>query len=155
MIVSKPRLKCINRVINGLEQWKEQIMFRFTIGTIHNDISRFWEPGAPEPYEQVLALELAYNRGFRTSVSIEPMLEGYKGIVLVIEAVRGYITDIIWIGKMNKVRLRVADGYNNEVARIEELQCEKNILELYHYYKDDPMIRWKDSIKEVITKHKV
>lgn len=32
LIVSKPRLECIRRVLHELDEFKEQILFRFAIG---------------------------------------------------------------------------------------------------------------------------
>jgi DNA repair photolyase len=150
LIVSKPRLDCIEPVIAELKQWRKQILFRFTIGTISNHVSVFWEPCAPYPLERIMCLALAQDNGYRTSVSIEPMLEGYSGTIAVVEAVREHVTDTIWIGKMNKVRLRVAPEHFEAVGRIETMQGDELIMKLYRHYEQDPVIRWKDSIKEVV-----
>lgn len=119
------------------------------------DVSVFWEPGAPLPRERIHCLWAAYSRGFKTSVSIEPMLGGAHETALVISAIRTIVTDTIWIGKMNKTRLRV--DMNNPanqkaVEDISKLQSDSQIIELYSKFKDDPLIRWKDSIKSVIGK---
>ena len=156
LIVSKPRLECIRLVLKELNEFKEQILFRFTIGTLTDDISLMWEPGAPLPSERIEALSLARASGFRTSVSIEPMLEDAAGAIAVVEAVRPFVTDTIWIGKMNKVRLRVKSedpAIQKAVDKVTtELQSDESIMTLYRHFKDDLMIRWKDSIKDVVAR---
>lgn len=156
LIVSKPRLECIRRVLYELEAFKEQILFRFTIGTLTNEISLLWEPGAPLPAERIEALSLTKASGFRTSVSIEPMLEDANGAIAVVEAARLFVSDTIWIGKMNKVRLRVKSedpAIQKAADKVTtELQSDESIMTLYRHFKDDPMIRWKDSIKDVVAR---
>lgn len=153
LIVSKPRFDCIERVAINLEQWKEQILFRFTIGSMNVGACEFWEPGAPGPEERICCLQRAFEAGFRTSVSIEPLLGGIENAIAVVNQSRPYVTDTIWIGKMNKVRLRVsAEHAQMAVANIEFLQRDEMILELYRYFENDPIIRWKDSIKEVVSR---
>ena len=155
LIVSKPRRECIWSLLSELREYKEQILFRFTIGTIHDNLSRFWEPGAPLPLERISCLAMACGSGFATSVSIEPMLGGSHGAMSVVEAVREHVTETIWIGKMNKARLRVDIRVPENAAaveRIEAMQDDMEIIKLYLAYRDDPLIRWKDSIKEVVAR---
>lgn len=155
LIVSKPRMECIIKVLDKLRQYKDQILFRFTIGTTSVDISQFWEPGAPLPSERIDCLALATSRGFKTSVSMEPMLEGRVGAIYVIKSIHERVTDTIWIGKMNKPRLRVdmsCPMNRFAVAEIETLQSDDEILKLYAQLKTHPKVRWKDSIKLVIEK---
>ena len=150
LIVSKPHLDCIDRVTTELAEWKELILFRFTIGSMKEAVTDLWEPEAPKPEERIAALSLALERGYRTSVSIEPMLEGCDGAIAVVEAVRSLISDTVWIGKMNKARSRVDGEYALAVSIMENLQRDEEIMRLYHHFKADPIIRWKDSIKEVV-----
>lgn len=152
LIVTKPRFDCVLSLLRELVPWKEQILFRFTIGTTNITTSRFWEPGAPLPVERLDSLRLAWNSGFSTSVSIEPMLEGRFDCASVITAVTPYVTDTIWIGKMNKANLRVPKGHEKAVALVLQLQNDSEVIKLYNSHKNNPMIRWKDSIKEVIAK---
>lgn len=152
LIVSKPRVSSVYALLAEFEQWKEQILFRFTIGTMNPAATAFWEPGAPEPEERISCLRMAFEAGYRTSVSIEPLIGGIENAIDVVKASRLYVTDTIWIGKMNKVRTRVAAEHAQAVANIEFLQKDEMILELYHHFEHDPMIRWKDSIKEVIAR---
>jgi hypothetical protein len=100
-------------------------------------------------------LKFAYNQGFKTSVSCEPMLD--DKIEKVIELVLPYVTDSIWLGKMNFLirRLKI-NGYNDEGSihkanQLLEWQKDENIYNLYDRYRDNPMIKWKESIKKVLN----
>jgi len=155
LIVSKPHTECIAKLIMELASFKEQILFRFTIGTTLDPVSKFWEPGAPRPAERIAALNLAYQAGYRTSVSAEPLLGGLETAVAVLDAVRPYVTDTVWIGKLNKARSRVdmTVSVNAEkVAGLETLQSDLEVLRMYRALHADPLIRWKDSIKTVIAR---
>ena len=135
-----------------LKSFKKQILFRFTIGALDNRILSYWEPGAPLFGERFDCLQYAYNSGFDTSVSCEPMLDSY-GVVQLFDVLCPYVTDGIWIGKMNNVRQRVniKDAETEkEVKLIEAGQTEKRIFEIYEILKDDPKVRWKESFKEVL-----
>jgi len=154
LIVSKPRMECIAKVMVGLERWKSQILFRFTIGTIVESKSLFWEPGAPLPEERLDCLEIAFKDGFATSVSSEPMLAGRYGATEVVNTVFPMVTESIWIGKMNKALLRVDKVFKPYVDEIMNLQSDSEILLMHDDLKDNPKIRWKDSIKMVINKEK-
>lgn len=150
LIVSKPRLECISRLVAELEPWKAQVMFRFTIGTLREETSKFWEPGAPLPSERLACLSLAFEAGFETSVSSEPMLGGVESTITVVEACRPYITDTIWLGKMNRVQ--VAPEHAEAAKEIKRLQRDDEIMKLYRHYEKDLLVSWKDSIKAVVIK---
>lgn len=152
LIVSKPRYDCIDRLVNELKPWRDQIMFRFTIGSVDNSITRFWEPGAPLPLERMRALALAKDSGYATSVSIEPMLEGVDGTIMVVNAVMPFVTDTVWIGKMNKIRSRVNPAFKETIEKIESLQSDQEILRLYDILEENWAVRWKDSIQEVVRR---
>lgn len=156
LIVSKPRLECIAKLVCFLCEYTDQILFRFTIGSMSSRTTAFWEPGAPSPEERLKCLKLAAESGYKTSVSIEPMLAGVQGAENVVFMTKPYVTDTIWIGKMNKTRLRVDMKITDNVKRvkeIEQLQSDEEILKLHARLKNDPVIRWKDSIKTVISNH--
>lgn len=158
LIVSKPHLECIRKLITVLAPYKEQILFRFTIGTTSNEVASFWEPGAPSPSKRIAALQMAFEAGFRTSVSAEPLLGGLETAQAVLAAVSAYLTDTIWIGKMNKLRQRVelsSPSLVDAVEDIERQQSDQEILRMHDNLKDNPIIRWKDSVKEVLSRHRI
>jgi DNA repair photolyase len=155
LIVSKPRRECIWSLLSELREYKEQILFRFTTGTVNDETSCFWEPGAPLPLERISCLAMANGEGFATSVSMEPLLGGVITARSVIKAVKPFVSDSIWIGKMNKIRTRVIAGNDIDrewIAYIEQRQTDAEMIRLYDEFKNDPLIRWKDSIKEVVAR---
>lgn len=154
LIVSKPSFPCIKRICDTFTEYKDQILFRFTIGSSSSITLRFWEPNAPDYAERKKALVYAYEAGYQTSISCEPMLD--NKIDKVIDDLSQYVTDAIWLGKMNFAirRLRTNGQLNDETkAAAEQLlewQSDKNITALYNRYKDNPQIKWKESIKKVV-----
>jgi hypothetical protein len=100
------------------------------------------------------SLKLAYERGFQTSVSCEPMLD--TRIDRVVEAVRPFVTDAVWLGRVNQLRQALAHncpGDQEVLSRADQMLEELSddfLRRLYTRYQDDPMIKYKDSIKEVV-----
>jgi len=156
LIVSKPRLSCIKRLCSELADYRDQILFRFTIGSVDNKILKFWEPNAPTYQERVKCLNWAQKQGFETSVSCEPMLDLH--IDRVIEAVKPYVTDAIWLGRVNRLRQTIALNCPNHAPTKKATdillaeQTDEYLVALYDQYKSDPVIRFKDSISKAIAK---
>lgn len=154
LIVSKPDPACVKRLCESLADYKAHIMFRFTIGSADDKVLKFWEPGAPDFTMRLESLKLAHAQGFATSVSCEPMLD--ENIDAVVSAVQPFVTDTIWLGKANDLRQRTSincPGDKEVRARVDQLtewQNDDAIKALYARYKNDPMIRYKDSIKKVV-----
>ncbi len=137
-----------------LKNFKDLILFRFTIGSTNNDTLKFWEPDAPPFLERFDSVRLAKAFGFDTSISCEPMLD--DNIQDVVEKLLPSVTDSIWIGKANDLtlRLKLNKEWNSATqARAEQLlawQADRYIFPLYEQYKDNPKIKWKESIKKVV-----
>ena len=154
LIVSKPCLPCVERLCTELEPFRGQVVFRFSIGSASSAVLKFWEPGAPTFKQRLACLKAAYLRDFQTSVSCEPMLD--DRIDWVVSAVHEYVTDSIWLGKINRLRSILPQNCPNDreaVRKGEKLMAAHNddaIRALYVRYCDDPKIKWKDSIKKVI-----
>lgn len=154
LVVSKPRIECVKAICSSLDGFQDQLLFRFTIGSANDKVLGFWEPNASKFDERIECLKYAKNNGWKTSVSCEPMLDNHIGDV--IEATRDFVTDAIWLGKPNKLLLRAAfntcdDGETLKASRaLLEIFTDEFVLDLYRQYKDDPMIKWKDSIKQVV-----
>lgn len=149
LVTTKPRLGVIKEICEKFEDYKEQIQFRFTITSLNNDLLVFWEPGAPDFDERLTALIHAYDRKFKTSVSIEPFLD-FNPIPL-INKIQPYITESIWLGKMNYIRRnnlsQSEKRYYLNVRRNYEIE---NILKIFHKLKDIKLIMYKDSIRKLI-----
>ena len=155
LIVSKPDPICITAICSSFKCFQAQILFRFTIGTTDPELSKFWEPGAPLPEERIAALHIAHEFGYQTSVSMEPMLAGTNMAIDTFKAVQKYVTETIWIGKMNRMRERIEPTPANlrAIGWIEAYQKDSEILKLVAVLKDEPQVRWKDSIKAVIGEY--
>jgi DNA repair photolyase len=65
-------------------------------------ILSFWEPNAPKYEERKVCLAYARNRGFRTSVSMEPMLDT-PNIESMIKDLDPLVSEDIWLGTMNHI----------------------------------------------------
>lgn len=153
LIVSKPHLECIKRICDELKDYKKQIVFRFTIGSMNNDVLKFWEPGAPSFDERFKSLKYAHEKGFITSVSCEPYLDN-KISQMALKLVP-YVDDTIWIGKMNRIGQRVnTDNWSKDdfkyLDKIKESQTDDFINKLYRKFRFNEKIKWKDSIKQVL-----
>ncbi len=151
LIVSKPHLECIRAICRSFKEYKDQILFRFTIGATNDDILSFWEPGAPSYDERLHSLIIAYSLGFKTSVSAEPMLDA-DHINDLVNGLLPFVTDALWIGTMNhSKRISVYTEIEEaELNRVLENQSENNIKAIYGRYKDNPKIKWKSHIKKIV-----
>lgn len=132
LLVSKPRKACIEQIIRNdiIDHEKNRIEFRFTIGSKHYDILHKWEPSATEFVERCSCMEIVLQKGFKLSISCEPLLDEDCGIV---DWLLGY-TDFkgdIWIGSMN---------YRNDAPKLD-------YPAIYQKYKDNPRIRFKESFR--------
>jgi hypothetical protein len=117
-------------------------------------VLKFWEPNAPDFEERLASLKYAFDQGYKTSVSGEPILEG--NIDELISLTSPYVTDSIWLGKMNYPGTRLAiNGINDRetldrVKQLMSMHSDKRIRDLYSRYKNDEKIKWKESIKKVV-----
>ena len=98
LITSKPNPNMVRRMVIDLHEYKNQIQFRFTITSLLEYNSSYYEPYAPTPSERIRALVIAYNACFKTSVSIEPYLDA--DLIPLISRVEPYCTETIWVGIM-------------------------------------------------------
>lgn len=154
LVVSKPRLSCVERLCAEMTPFRAQVVFRFSIGSASSAVLKFWEPGAPTFRERLACLKGAHLRDFATSVSCEPMLDGR--IDRVVDAVSPFVTDSIWLGKINRLRSILPRNCPRDEAAVLRgevlmaMQSDAVIRNLYVRYGRDPKIKWKDSIKKVI-----
>jgi len=152
LVVSKPHLDCIQRLCQEFYSDRDRILFRFTITTRDSEILDIWECGAPEYQERLMCLRSAFERGFATSVSIEPMLHR-EDVVAMVRELLPFVTQSVWIGKMNKINRRVvevSEQVEGEIERIQRGQSDEQIHLLYQELQSIDKIRWKESIKEVL-----
>ncbi len=152
LVVSKPHLECIEKICHVFRHARSRILFRFSITAQDDRILRFWEPGAPSYQERFAALRYACAQSFQTSVSVEPMLDS-DTVEALIGELAPFVTHSIWLGKMNRIARRVTVDTEETAAalrRIEAGQSDAKIMALYQRLRDNRLIRWKESIKEVV-----
>lgn len=154
LIVTKPHLEVVKQICEKFQSNKESILFRFTIGSNDSDVLKFWETDAPDYDERKSCLVYAFNQGFSTSVSCEPMLEG--NTYELVNELLPFVTDAIWLGKPNRLLSRLKfNGENDEqtISRANDLialQSDEYVKSLYESFKDCKKVKWKESIKKIV-----
>jgi len=154
LIVSKPHMDCIELICERLVDYKEQVEFRFTIGSTRDDVLAFWEPGAPKFEERLTCLKYAHYRNYRTSVSAEPYLDA--GVEYLYTRCFPFVTESFWIGTLRQFKRRVdktkisVDQVYDYVGPLFECQSRNAVLRLYEKLNGRPLIKWKDSIREIV-----
>jgi len=155
LIVTKPHLIVIEEICNRFQLYKQSIMFRFTIGSARNDTLKFWELNAPSFDERRNCLLYAFNHGFNTSISCEPMLD--NSIEELVSILSPYITDSIWIGKANFLLRRLKMNGIDDADTLSKandlisLQSDEYIKVLYEKLNSNSKVKWKESIKKVVN----
>jgi DNA repair photolyase len=135
LVTTKPHLAAIKQICNAMERYRQQIQFRFTITSANDKLLAYWEPGAPAFAERLASLEYAALSGYRTSVSIEPILDrGLNALDDLYERVVVYCTESVWLGTMNYFQ----DPHKLD-ARL-----------IYRHFQGRPLVRFKDSIRNVV-----
>lgn len=155
LIVSKPHIECIKVICGSLAAYREQITFRFSIGSTNDSILSFWEPNAPQFAERLSCLQHAYQAGFKTSVSCEPYLDPH--VVYTYSATKEFITDSFWIGMMNSISSRVDIGDMTATDYVRHIEPLVNIVQepvvrgIYKLLKDQPFVRFKKTVREILN----
>jgi DNA repair photolyase len=154
LIVSKPHWGCVTAICDEFKRFREQIMWRFTIGSADDETLAFWEPSAPRFEERMSCLCYAYKSGYQTSISCEPLLDGFVDHIY--SATAEFITDSFWIGLLRNFKQRVdLTGVSEEqmarfVRPLLAVSQPAIVKSIYELMKDKPYIRWKDSIRKII-----
>lgn len=151
LITTKPNFDVIRFLCNYLEKFKDQITFRFTIGSTCNEVLKFWEPNAPLFAERLHALEYAFEAGYKTSVSVEPILD--QSILHLFECIDPYVTDTIWFGFMRDAKRRVdmtGWGAKEYDFLYRDDPVRDNLKWFYDHLSKSPKVRWKDSIRKLL-----
>lgn len=156
LVVTKPRRSSIMAICSEFSSFRDQIIFRFTIGSLDNEALRVMNPFAPSLNERLWCLKYAFEQGFRTSISCEPMLMTCEEAERFYYTVEPLVTENIWFGKMSGIG-GLKKHLDPEVVRrateLMEVYKNRNILKFVETMKDLPKVEWKDSIKKVINKY--
>lgn len=150
LIVSKPNLEVIRELSDYISKFKDQVLWRFTIGTLNDDKREFWEPGAPSIQERLTVLKEMSTSCWSTSVSIEPFLD--NKVDDLIKVINPFVSDTIWIGPMNKTHVPKELWTKNQkkLYSPESLYKLKNEIDAL----GNPKIRFKDHFLSTIKKYK-
>jgi len=150
LVTTKPSFDVINELMQKFQEYQDQIQFRFTITSNNDELLKFWEPNAPSFQERINSLQLAFQKGYKTSVSIEPFLD--EKPQLLFDQLKNYVTESIWIGPMNYIsRKNISNEeeiFYNKIRSNIELE---NIIKIYNYLKDEKKIRFKDTMKHMLN----
>jgi hypothetical protein len=160
LIVSKPDPDMIEELCGELtyvDNARQLVTFRFSIGSYLDETLRYWEPNAPCFVNRLATLVACFRDGWQTSVSMEPMLERRERMVELVHMLSPVVTDTIWLGKMNKARSRLQiNGVNFDAGLLQRLdalemaQADGEIGLLHKTLQHHPLVRWKESIKKVV-----
>ena len=152
LIVSKPHLACIAEICKRLVGYKDKIVFRFSIGAMNDDILGYWDRHAPNFEERLACLKHAFAAGFVTSISMEPLLDPPSAGAIV-QRLRPYVNESIWIGMLNQIgqRVKCENEKDSEMVRwLRQHQTDAWVMKVVAAVGNDPLIRWKESYREVI-----
>ncbi len=159
LLVSKPNMDCIDDICRTFQEYRKQLSFRFTIGSMDPRVLSFWEPAAPCFGERLQCLICAYSQRYHTSVSCEPFLDCDVNQITGLYAMcKPYITDSFWIGKLRHFDKRVdmsdvtPEQDERFVKPLKAAQADEFVLELCQKLRNEQLVRWKDSIREIIEK---
>lgn len=155
LIVTKPHRKTIEAICAEFSSFRDNIIFRFTIGSLDIGTMKLWEPGAPSLSERLGCLRYAFEQGFRTSISSEPMLGSCEDAEKLYHVVEPFVTEDIWFGKMKYIA-KLKENPDPEIAnaakQVLSAQNDEDILRFVNKMDGLPKVAWKDSIKKVINK---
>jgi len=148
LVTTKPRINCLKQICENFGDFKDKIQFRFTITSFDDKKLKFWEPNAPTYDERLESLKYAFNKKFKTSVSIEPFLDEDPGILLELLWTYGAPPIDVWIGSMNhRDRLYQYSAELRGLKEYLEMIYSPNWLKIIHGYikqELDNNIHFKD-----------
>lgn len=153
LFVTKPHLSVIQTICREMVAYRDRLQFRFTIGSGDAATCALWEPGAPTPEERISALRYAFEQGYETSVSMEPMLSDNESMCSLVGRVEPFVSGTIWLGKLNGgilQEIQAKPGIQESLRTIRSGQSDECILQLHDRLAPNPKVRWKDSIKKVL-----
>jgi DNA repair photolyase len=160
--VTKPHKTCATEAIklfgkNGtVGDFRDTLGYRITCASTNDDTLKLWEPNAKPFAERKECLKMMFEAGFRTSVSLEPLLS-VDDAPAVLSSLDQYVTGHFWMGKMNYFGRVVKDypSMKATVGKAKEDQSDLRIIELYNKLKGNKKARWKKSIRLTLARYGV
>ncbi len=153
LITTKPVLSIIKEMDRRFSSFKKNIQFRFTITSLDNRLLKFWEPNAPTFQERFGSLKFAFNKGYKTSVSIEPFLD--REPLALVFTVLPFCTESVWLGKMNYISCHsnLSWGSRPFYDDIRGNYRIERLISLLKTLKGINKVRFKDSIIIQLRRH--
>jgi len=154
LIVTKPAWSCITMICEMLKDFRNQVTFRFTIGSGSPNVLKFWEPRAPGLAQRLGCLQYASESGYATSVSCEPFLDPWPQHVY--EACLPWLTDSFWLGLLNRLDQRVdlggvpAELIERFVTPVRKTQAPAMLKEYYKLFKNLPKVKFKKEFRDAV-----
>ena len=155
LIVSKPIKRAIFPLSDHLEEFKDtnQITWRFSITTMLEERRKIFEPKAPGIQHRLEVLEEMYDRGWNTSVSIEPFLD--ITLPTIVASVIPCVREKIWIGIMNKQFCPKKLWVDNKLAKLYSPIILANFKTLIDTrFSNTGKIKYKDNFVNNLPKNK-
>ena len=141
LVTTKPHLDVVKALDAACKPYNKQgtntMQYRFTITTDNDEKLADWERGAPKFKERFDSLVQAHADGFETSISMEPCLDADPREL--IDKLRPHVTGSIWLGVLN---------YSGNWP----WNSESTVIKWWSWFKDDPKIKFKDSVMNVVNK---
>jgi len=108
LITTKPNDDLMFDLMETLDNWKKQVLFRFTITSFDDDLLKKYEPNAPDYESRYMSIYNAFENGWKTSISIEPFLDKDPTYLItrffdMDDGGVDIITDTIWLGVMSGI----------------------------------------------------
>jgi len=153
LITTKPVLSITKEINRRFSSFKGNIQFRFTITSLDNRLLKFWEPNAPTFQERFGSLKYAFNKGYKTSVSIEPFLDR-EPLALVL-TVLPFCTESVWLGKMNYISCH-SNLPGGSKTFYDDIRCNykiERLMTLFETLGRINKVRFKDSIIIQLRRH--
>lgn len=114
----------------------------------------FCEPGAPKFDERLRSLRHTFEASYKTSVSCEPFLD--EDIINLYYRIQPFITDSIWIGKMNKIKQRVdTRGWGKKeyvyLERVKKCQTDVYVIWIFRAMRNCRSLSGRIVSKELLV----
>lgn len=157
----------LKKKVRVIENPKQYVGFRFTIGSLNARKLAIMEPHAPPFEERLAALELARDRGFRVSVSAEPLLdEDLPALVDFLTSRLGACEKkrdegTIWVGPLHpywsveQVREKYGEPCANLYEETLSFSRYDHVKEYYRLFYNHPRIQFKQSVKKMMVLHEI
>ena len=151
LCVTKAFFSTIKKLCDGLMTYRDRFIMRFSITSSDQNILDQWETTASTFNERLEGLKFAFDKGYNTSVSVEPMLGNPDQLI---DQILPYVRGSIWIGPMDKPIQYVKRVGLDNVNNIISFYSKKNITRIVNKYRSNPKIFWKTKIFKIVFTQK-